>query len=96
MLKLWLNLRCRMEMREAGYGFFEIQRAMSRYDDEKVSKAIELARGMGYSIPAELVNADSGEVGAGDGTILKKIIEFLQSDTGKMLIQILLSLLLAI
>lgn len=89
-----LRLQTRLAAREAGYGFFEINQMMGGCDDAKVAEAVDLTRGMGYAVPADVVTPVVGAIG--DGTILKKIVEFLQSDTGKMLIQILLSLLMAL
>lgn len=87
MFNLAVRLQARLTLREVGYGFFEINRLMAKCDDAVIADAVAAS---GAAIPTEMVGA------LGDGAILKKIIEFLQSDTGKMLIQILLSLLLAI
>ena len=92
-----LRLETRFAARDAGYGFFEINRMMAKADDAKVSQAVSIARGMGHSVPDELLNADSGEGNEkiGDGTIIKGFFSFLQSEQGQALIKILLGPLIA-
>lgn len=73
--------------RQHGLGFFEARRLASTVD----ASTIALATSM---LPAE---ADREVVGAiGDGTILQAIIDFFNSDLGKALVQLIISLLIGV
>lgn len=84
------RLQARAQLRDHGFGWIEINRHMRNCTDEMIGQAASAVGGQPN------FSATEGVAALGDGEILKKIIEFLQSDTGQMLIQILLSLLLAL
>lgn len=73
-------------LRQRGFGFVEARRLAATVDADTISLAASMA-------PEEVQSA----VGSlGDGTILQMILEFLQSELGNALIQLIISLLIGV
>jgi hypothetical protein len=77
-----VRLAARRQLRRQGYSLWQVNEMMAGADDGLVDAAQLDA---GVVIPIE---------GLGDGTILKAIIEFLQSEQGQALIAALVKMLL--
>lgn len=99
------RLQVRMEARDLGFHFFEINRRMAGCTDEIVEKALTQAKAAtGQEVPTVIQAVLSGAtpVGAdavgewGDGHILQAILDFFKSDLGQMIIKLLLSFLFAV
>lgn len=81
-----VKLRARRELLEQGYGRSEVRALMVLCDDARVDEAVASS---GASVP-QVASA------IGDGSIIKAIMEFLQSEAGQALIKALLALLMSL
>lgn len=86
LLVVELRAAIRQELFQKGVGFIEALRISRKsVDSAVVDEAIEIS-------PSE-VKAELAKVGAiGDGTLIKFFTDFLNSDLGKALVKLLLSL----
>lgn len=106
----FINLAVRLKYREAGYDPSEIRAAMRGFSpkvvkqatdeacaqmpNEKISPVVSVAL-LGTS-QAEALNSSPGNTGAfGDGTIIKAITDFFNSPLGQLIMQLIMSFLMA-
>lgn len=90
---LLIGIETRFAMRDLGYGFLEIRRAMANYSPDKIDQAVKMA---GPDVVKAFAAAPAGteSVGAtGNHPFLDWLTAFLQSDLGKALIAALIAIL---
>lgn len=101
-----IGILTRVNLRDMGYSSLEIQKGMRKLTNDVLKDATETALSMTGttvdslppSIRPEFVGAvaDASPPGAfGDGTIIKAITDFLNSPLGQLIIQLIMSLIMA-
>lgn len=82
-----VKVRVRQSLRAAGHSFIESVQLASTVDADLVDMAFAVA-------PPEALAAVESVGALGDGTLLQKFLDFLNSDLGKMIVEIIKKLLL--
>ena len=94
LLLAWTGLRLRLSFRRDGYNFRQINGLMSKFDEAKFDEAVVKADELTDGGMSKTLDASTSAIG--DGTFLQWLTDFLNSEFGQFLLELLKALLLGL